>query len=46
VSVQFLLMGLMMEMLTRTYHESQGRRTYAVRSIHRAGIEQQPHAAS
>ncbi len=34
IGVQFLLMGLMMEILTRTYHESQGRRTYAVRRIH------------
>jgi glycosyltransferase involved in cell wall biosynthesis len=35
ISIQFLLMGLMMEVLTRTYHESQGRTTYAVRHIHR-----------
>ncbi len=33
IGVQFLLMGLIMEVLTRTYHESQGRRTYAIRSI-------------
>jgi len=34
ISVQFVLMGLIMEVLTRTYHESQGRKTYAVRAIH------------
>jgi len=34
ISVQFLLMGLIMEVLTRTYHESQGRKTYAIRAIH------------
>lgn len=36
ISVQVMLMGLIMEILTRTYHESQGRRPYAVRAIHRA----------
>ena len=34
ISVQVLLMGLIMEVLTRTYHESQGRKTYAVRAVH------------
>jgi glycosyltransferase involved in cell wall biosynthesis len=34
ISVQLLLMGLIMEILTRTYHESQGRRTYSVRSVY------------
>lgn len=33
VGVQFVLMGLIMEVLTRTYHESQGRKTYAIRSV-------------
>ncbi|HEY0004014.1 MAG TPA: glycosyltransferase family 2 protein [Pyrinomonadaceae bacterium] len=31
VGVQFLLMGLLAEMLVRTYHESQNKRVYAVR---------------
>jgi glycosyltransferase involved in cell wall biosynthesis len=30
-SVQFVLMGLLAELLTRTYHESQERPTYAIR---------------
>jgi glycosyltransferase involved in cell wall biosynthesis len=34
ISVQVFLMGLIMEVLTRTYHESQGRRVYAVREVH------------
>jgi glycosyltransferase involved in cell wall biosynthesis len=34
IGVQFLLMGLMMEVLTRTYYESQGRKPYAVRGKH------------
>ncbi len=34
VSIQVMLMGLMMEILTRTYHESQGRKPYAVRAVH------------
>jgi glycosyltransferase involved in cell wall biosynthesis len=31
VGVQFLLMGLLAEMLVRTYHESQAKRVYSVR---------------
>lgn len=31
VGVQFLLMGLLAEMMVRTYHESQAKRIYAVR---------------
>lgn len=31
VGVQFLLMGLLAEMLVRTYHESQAKRIYAIR---------------
>ena len=31
VGVQFLLMGLLAEMLVRTYHESQAKSIYAVR---------------
>jgi glycosyltransferase involved in cell wall biosynthesis len=34
IGVQFLLMGLIMEVLTRTYYESQGRKPYAVRTVH------------
>lgn len=33
MSVQFLLMGLLAEMLARTYHESQGKSTYVIRRI-------------
>ncbi len=36
IGVQFLLMGLIMEVLTRTYYESQGRKPYAVRAVHGA----------
>jgi glycosyltransferase involved in cell wall biosynthesis len=32
-AIQLLLMGLLAELLVRTYHESQGRPTYSVRSI-------------
>ena len=34
IGVQILLMGLIMEILTRTYHESQDRKPYTVRAIH------------
>lgn len=33
MSVQFLLMGLLAEMMARTYHESQNKPTYVVRRI-------------
>jgi len=33
MSVQFLLMGLLAEMLARTYHESQGKPPYIIRRI-------------
>ncbi len=32
-TVQFILMGLLAELLVRTYHESQGRSTYVIREI-------------
>jgi glycosyltransferase involved in cell wall biosynthesis len=33
LAVQFLLLGLVAEMIVRTYHESQGRTTYEVRQV-------------
>src|SRR5947209_20017611 len=33
VGIQFILMGLLAEMLVRTYHESQSKRIYAVRAM-------------
>ena len=33
VGVQFFLMGLLGEMITRTYHESQAKEIYAIREI-------------
>jgi glycosyltransferase involved in cell wall biosynthesis len=33
VGVQFFLMGLLGEMITRTYHESQAKKIYAIREI-------------
>src|SRR5918911_1120072 len=33
VGIQFLLMGLLAEMLVRTYHESQSKRIYSVREM-------------
>ena len=35
--VQFFLMGLVAEMIVRTYHESQGKTTYVVRRTLPAG---------
>ena len=32
-TIQFILMGLLAELLVRTYHESQGRVTYVIREI-------------
>jgi len=46
MSVQFLLMGLLAEMVARTYHESQGKATYVVRRIiGPAGEHQADHQA-
>ena len=42
ISVQFFLMGLLAELLVRTYHESQDKRIYAVRE--RYGFEEKSHA--
>lgn len=33
LGVQFVLMGLLAELMTRTYHESQGKRTYKISSM-------------
>jgi len=38
LGIQFFLMGLLAEMLVRTYHESQAKRIYAVRE--RIGFEE------
>jgi hypothetical protein len=32
-AIQFILMGLLAELLVRTYHESQGRPTYVIKEI-------------
>lgn len=42
VGVQFILMGLVAELVIRTYHESQTKPTYVVREI----IEHTPHAVT
>jgi glycosyltransferase involved in cell wall biosynthesis len=39
MGLQFLVFGLLAEMLARTYYESQQRRTYVVRNVHRQGVE-------
>ena len=43
VGLQFILMGLLAEMLVRTYHESQAKPTYAVRE--RVGFRDEPTSA-
>jgi len=44
VGVQFLFFGLIAEMLTRTYHESQGKSIYVIREIvGRDAIHEPPH---
>ncbi|GAI36323.1 unnamed protein product [marine sediment metagenome] len=32
-TIQFILMGLLAELLVRTYHESQNRPTYVIKEI-------------
>ncbi|OXU14131.1 glycosyltransferase family 2 protein [Sedimentisphaera salicampi] len=43
-ALQLIMMGLLAELMVRTYHESQNRPTYAVRSIlsHREELKKQP----
>ncbi|MBI9017215.1 MAG: glycosyltransferase family 2 protein [Phycisphaerae bacterium] len=41
MSVQFLLMGLLAEMMCRTYHESQNKPTYVVRDVTNIGDDWQ-----
>jgi len=36
-TIQFILMGLLAELLVRTYHESQNRPTYTIKEIHESG---------
>jgi hypothetical protein len=33
LGIQFMMMGLLSEILTRTYHEAQGKPIYAVRRV-------------
>lgn len=44
IGFQFLVFGLLGEVLARTYHESQGKRVYTVRKVHAA--EDQPEGAA
>lgn len=46
MSVQFLLMGLLAEMMCRTYHESQSKSTYIVRRIYEPGAEKKSPSTS
>ncbi|NLW51694.1 MAG: glycosyltransferase family 2 protein [Candidatus Brocadiaceae bacterium] len=39
MGVQFVMMGLIMEVLTRTYYESQRRTPHRIRTVHREGAE-------
>ena len=45
LGVQFISMGLIGELLTRTYHESQGKRAYTVRSVLNLDEEERRKAA-
>ncbi len=40
VGIQFITMGLLAEMLVRTYHESQGKPIYSIREV--VGVRQEP----
>ena len=39
VGMQFILMGLLAELVMRTYHESQSKPTYVVRDVREGGLE-------
>jgi len=40
VGIQFILMGLLAELLVRTYHESQNRPTYVIKEILESSTEE------
>ncbi len=42
VGVQFITMGLIAEMLSRTYHESQSKPTYYIREVYQNQINEKP----
>ncbi len=42
VGVQFITMGLIAEMLSRTYHESQSKPTYYIRKVYQNQIKEKP----
>ncbi|RPJ51242.1 MAG: glycosyltransferase [Acidobacteria bacterium] len=42
VGVQFILSGLVAELIVRTYHESQGKRTYILKETSRSPVEVAP----
>jgi glycosyltransferase involved in cell wall biosynthesis len=44
LGVQFLMMGLLGEILTRTYHEAQGKPIYAVRKVWETGQKKEDEA--
>ena len=44
LGVQFLMMGLLGEILTRTYHEAQGKPIYAVRNVWETNQEKEANA--
>jgi hypothetical protein len=39
MGVQFISLGLVAELMVRTYHESQGKPTYVVKELRAAGPE-------
>ena len=44
LGVQFLMMGLLGEIMTRTYHEAQNKPIYVVRRVHEAEPAEMPRA--
>jgi hypothetical protein len=39
VGIQFIFMGLLAELLVRTYHESQDRPTYVIKEVLESGVQ-------
>ena len=46
IGIQFITMGLLGEMLARTYHESQDKPTYVIREIREAPAPTGPASAA
>jgi hypothetical protein len=44
--IQLVTMGLLAEIMSRTYHESQDKPTYVIKEVRESSVEPRPHPLS